>query len=65
MHHHNVVGDHGSKPFSVTGSYSVQPSLPDTAMEEVTVLLSGSAKESTNTSFQQDGDKPFPQPASQ
>lgn len=29
MHHDNVVGDHSGKPFDVTGSHSVQPSLSD------------------------------------
>jgi len=29
MHHHNVVSNHGGKPFKVTGSHSVQPSLSD------------------------------------
>jgi hypothetical protein len=31
MHHHNVVGYHGGDPFSIAGSYRVQPSLSDSS----------------------------------
>ena len=31
VHHHNVVSDKRGKPFNVTRSYSVQPSLSDSS----------------------------------
>jgi len=31
MHHYNVVSGHRDKPFNVTGSHSLQPSLSDSS----------------------------------
>jgi hypothetical protein len=55
MHHHNVVSDHGGKPFNVTGSHSVQPSLSDSSNGRRDGIAVWCRKGIHSTSFKQDG----------